>query len=228
MGELGDSLVCFFDDDVRIAPGTLRAYARAAAGVESGQLYGGPLGVDYELPPPDWLLPYLPASALGWSLGTPATPDGIRPFFGANWAAFVCDIRKCGPFCTRLGPSERNWAMGEEADMQRRLRALGVRPVYVPDALVWHWVPAERCTPRWALRRAYRAGVAGVLQEWHQWPTLFGFPRWMIKPALGRLARFLVSRLSRDQKTRFLAARDYLHWLGMMQGYRLARRLRKS
>ena len=45
---LKDCLIFFTDDDVRIHPETLCAYAEAASGYNGGQFYGGPVGVDYE------------------------------------------------------------------------------------------------------------------------------------------------------------------------------------
>ena len=63
---LEDCLIFFTDDDVRIDPNTLCAYATAAEGHQSGYFYGGPLAVDYESKPPVWLIQYLPNSARGW------------------------------------------------------------------------------------------------------------------------------------------------------------------
>jgi len=223
---LDDCLACFFDDDVRVAPGTLCAYAEAVGAVSSGRMYGGPLGVDYEIPPPDWLVPYLPNSAKGWSLDASPASEEMPFFLGANWAAFACDVRRIGGFHVHRGPSPTDWTIGEETDLQRRLRCAGVEPVYVPEAMVWHWVPADRCSPGWALRRAYQVGMASTLHEIDRSPACFGYPRWMIPALAARLGHWVLTRLSRDEKTRFVAAREYRHWLGMMQGYRLGRRRR--
>ena len=66
--QVEEGLIFFTDDDVRIHPNTLCVYAEEAAGVEAGQFYGGPTGVDYEREPAEWLRPYLPASARGLQL----------------------------------------------------------------------------------------------------------------------------------------------------------------
>ena len=44
--------------------------------------------------------------------------------------------------------------------MQYRLRTAGVQPVYVEDALVWHYVPTDRCTVEWLRHRARRMGAS--------------------------------------------------------------------
>lgn len=56
-----------------------------------------------------------------------------------------------GGFNERRGPG--TGVRGQEYDMQERLLAAGVVGRYLPDALVWHYVPRERCSPEWALAR---------------------------------------------------------------------------
>jgi hypothetical protein len=49
--------------------------------------------------------------------------------------------------------------------MQDRMRAEGVKPVDVRDAVVTHHVPKERCSLRWAFHRRYRAGISGYYKR---------------------------------------------------------------
>lgn len=153
LGRLESSLVVFLDDDVRVSPSLLEAYADAAGQNGAGHFFGGPMGVDYEEPPPDWLRRYLPPSAIGWE-GNGSDPSEVM---GCNWAAFVDDIHRVGPFTTDRGPGTS--AVGQEHEMQARLARAGVRGRYVPDARVWHWVPRARCSPEWVLDRARRMGA---------------------------------------------------------------------
>jgi GT2 family glycosyltransferase len=56
--------------------------------------------------------------------------------------------------------------------MQRRLHSHDVPGIYVPDAKVWHYVPAARCSPEWALSRTYQHGLAvGVRMKHELGPT---------------------------------------------------------
>src|SRR5690625_3949232 len=48
---IADGLVVFFDDDVRLEPGVLEAYAEAAEAHPEPAFFGGSLGVDYEKRP---------------------------------------------------------------------------------------------------------------------------------------------------------------------------------
>ena len=144
-------LLVFFDDDIRIAPSTIAAYIESAHRQPGEFFGGGPCSMDYEEAPPDWLLPYLPPSAKGWSLGENpvalTTPDAL----GCNWSTYRSAILRVGGFNEARGPGTKS--RGQERDMQTRLLEAGKPGRYVPDALVWHFVPKDRCSPDWALAR---------------------------------------------------------------------------
>lgn len=153
----GNEFLLFFDDDIRVHPDTLLAYAREVGSQLEGAFYAGPCRVDYEEEPPGWLKSYLPPSAVGWSLGDRKEPMARPVALGCNWGAFASDLRAAGGFDERRGPGTN--ARGQETDMQRRLLRRGVAGYYLPEAVVWHFVPRERCSPEWALCRAEQAGV---------------------------------------------------------------------
>lgn len=154
-----EGLLVLFDDDVRLDAGVLKAYARAASNWGKGHFFGGPLGVDYEEPPPEWLRRHLPPSAVGWELYS----EESDRFMGPNWAAFAEDLKHVGGFSTELGPGTA--AVGQEHQMQARLVAAGIRGRYVADARAWHWVPRERCTPEWAIERVGRMAHRNVILQ---------------------------------------------------------------
>ena len=148
-----DTLVVFFDDDVRVEPGVLTAYAEAQ---RAGHYFGGATACDYEKPPPSWLLASLPLSARGFGGDEAAR---VPFFLGFNWAAFAGDVRAAGGFDPEFGPGAASGARGQESEAQKALRAIGVQPRFVPDARVWHYVPQERCSFTWAVRRKYAVGL---------------------------------------------------------------------
>ena len=160
-----DSLIIFFDDDVRLDPGVLEAYAEASKGKDSGEFYGGPFQVDYVNPPPEWFKEFLPSAAVGWSLGD--KPQWIRKgqaFLGFNWAAYSRDLKNLNGFSIDHGPGSKTRALGQETEMETRLMDSGIRGRYVPSALVWHYVPPERCSKKFATIQAYRWGIQGGLR----------------------------------------------------------------
>ena len=151
LASLDAEFVIFLDDDVRIAPNAISAYVELASRTQGEFFGGGPCSIDYEEAPPTWLLPYLPPSAKGWSLGQrPSvidTPDAL----GCNWCAHRNAVQRLGGFNEERGPGTA--FRGQERDMQARMLEAGMRGLYVPDALVWHFVPRDRCSPEWTLAR---------------------------------------------------------------------------
>jgi glycosyltransferase involved in cell wall biosynthesis len=157
LATVGGGLAVFFDDDVRVGPGALEAYAAAAAGHRGGAFFGGSVEADYEEPPPEWLVPSLPFSARGYDLSAGARPD---EFLGFNWAAFVEDLERAGGFDPNYGPGSPTGSSGQETEMQGRLLAQGAARIDAPDAWVWHHVPASRSSPSYAAWWLLRRGVA--------------------------------------------------------------------
>lgn len=158
LAETVDEFVIYYDDDVRIDPGGVMAYVEAAAGRDRGEFYAGRCEVDYEQAPPEWLKHYLPLSAKGWNFGDKPC-DLAKPLaLGFNWAAFARDIKEAGGYDSEIGPG-RVFSMGEETDLQKRMLSRGVKGRYLPDAVVWHYIPAERCSKEWTLERNRKFGL---------------------------------------------------------------------
>ena len=221
LAQIDEGLVVFLDDDVRVAPDLLEMYAAAARRAGPGQFFGGPVAPDYEDAPPDWLIEFLPLSARGWNPDHP-TRTATRPFFlGFNWAAFARDLRKVGGFSERFGPGT-DAGVGDETDIQRRLVAAGLKAICVPQALVYHWVPRDRCSPAWALERAYRNGIRnGLLKEEAAAGLMIaGFPLVLVKRTVESWVRSKL-RWNRQQGERFAAQLKYYRQRGLLRGARL-------
>ena len=156
--EAGDGLVVFVDDDVRAHPDVLVAYAAAAERAADGRAYfGGSCRADYEAQPPAHVVRHLPVSARGFD--PRRSSDGF--YLGLNWAAFADDLRRAGGFDPRFGPGSATGATGgDETAVQIELQKRGVVPTPVPEAVVWHYVPRDRCSEPWLLRRGYRDGLS--------------------------------------------------------------------
>lgn len=224
LGTLEEGLIFFTDDDVRVDPGTLMAYAGATRPRDGGCFYGGPTGVDYEEAPPAWLREYLPPSAKGLSY----TEEELRGdrfcwFLGFNWAAFVNDLKRVGWFNCSFGPGSPSGRRGQETEMQNRLRDSGVEQLYVPQARVWHYVPKQRCSPIWALRRVYRYGIARGI-------ALASEPSSGQRELLGlgykwsrKAAKSAVRTVKGDKRERFAAYYELAWQTGILTGFRRAR-----
>jgi GT2 family glycosyltransferase len=218
---LGDCLIFFTDDDVRVDGGVLTAYAEAAAARGPGHFFGGPVGADYDTPPPQWLLNYLPRSATGWEAAAENFSEASHEFLGFNWAAFSGDVREAGGFNPNRGPGALSGSTGQESDMQRRLVARGIGSVYVPGARVWHFVPPDRCSPQWAIERAYRHGV----EEGTKWAHLKSrfpglLPRRVVRRRVVGIVKSILWMLCPDAKVRFRGRYRLSFDRGLVRGWR--------
>ncbi|MEQ8847649.1 glycosyltransferase [Botrimarina sp.] len=217
-----DELVVMSDDDVRFEPQTLAAYEKAALARPDGWYFGGPFHADYEERPPAWVEPYLPPSARGWNPDPSEFDPGRSRFFGCNWAVFARDLRAVGGFDARYGPGTTGIATGEETVLQAQLHARGLKSQLVRDAVVWHFVPAERCDARWAVNRAHRHGAERGLKTHHR-----GGARVIANHALNA-ARFTVGRVGcslagpADGSASLFFAYERARAEGYFAGYRAA------
>jgi len=211
--EINDGLIFFTDDDVRFHPEVLARYTKAAEGADGGIYFGGPTDVDYEEAPPDWLVSSLPYSAKGWDQDS----DWDYPL-GFNWAAFAQDLKRLDGFDEKRGPGTGN--VGQETDMQQRLAEAGVEMRFVPGALVWHYVPEERCNPRWVLKRFYRVGKGNVQEVSNFSGKWLGFKSWVWVELGRRVKRVLRTAWAANRERRFRAKRRLVTFLGMMRSAR--------
>jgi glycosyltransferase involved in cell wall biosynthesis len=230
LAELGDCFIVFFDDDIRVVPEILVHYAGAAGALRGGRFFGGGIKIDYEEPPPDWLLKYLPTSAKGWH--PPPDPQAsITPrmaFLGFNWAAFSSDLIAAGGFDGRFGPGGLSGGTGQERGMQIALRNAGVVSHYIHDAVVWHYVPRSRCSARWALNREYRGGITlgHEMRVTEGQKTIAGVPRHMVKLAARRMLNVARAWLREGPEARFARMSQLVELLGNIKGLRERERLR--
>jgi GT2 family glycosyltransferase len=225
LARLDDSLVFMTDDDVRLDPLLLTAYDQAAAGMESGHYFGGPVLIDAEHGlPPAWLRRYYPLTiAAPWSLQCERAIPANQNFMGTNWAAFAGDLVAAGGFDTRLGPGGTTGAAGQETEAQRRLAAAGAKASYVPDAVAWHYLHREFLDPAWVLRRAYRHGLEWGIRR-TRGSNASSLP--IVRAALSRLnahAKGLALRLAGGEVRRFQASFHEAKWRGRWEGLWLGR-----
>lgn len=225
LAAMDDGCVLFLDDDVRLTPEVLVLYATALQEAPGGCFFGGPVAPDYEAPPPEWLLEYLPHSAKGWTLADARKSLDQVTFLGCNWAAFVRDLRAVGGFSEQFGPGAVTRSIGQESHMQRRLIAAGLAPRYVPDAVVFHWVPRDWCSPAFALERIYREGIrSGMVREPIGGSSIRGYPVTLLRRVATGWLAWTFHRLRGNAQRQFLAEVAYRRKLGVLRGLKLNQR----
>ena len=226
IGATDADFLIFFDDDVTFAQDMIETYVDAARRYGPGYIFGGPLVPDAETRCPSHLIPYLPRSATGWSLGDreieiPASQ--FEYFFGANWAVFRSDLMTSGLFSEDLGVgAAKNSPMGEETELQHRLIDASVKAIYLPRAIIHHLVPQECYTMKWAWRRTFREGVTDWMLVHRSKPIrrgVFGIPLWIIRALATQETKVILSHLpgsSMDRRAEIKIREAYL--AGLLYG----------
>lgn len=230
VAEIGHGLVIFLDDDMRVHPELIVHYTHAAQQCGPGHFFGGPVRIDYpDGAPPHWLKSYLPRSVTGWEPADPPSVEEIRFYFlGGNTAAFAEDVIAVGGFRKDLGPgamrpgTEGN-PVGQEYEFQLRMAAAGMAPQYVRNAIAWHYVPSDRCTPEWALHRAYRQAYStALIDSARTRNNRFANVTYTVKllrRAAGRYVRALFANAFADEERKFYAKRRLQVVRGRLAGH---------
>lgn len=160
-----DWFIIHYDDDIRLDSSSVVSFCDAVVEHGSGAFYGGPVEIDYEVRPNPRIMKYLPASAKGWKLDAGSEP---KAFLGANWAAFVGDMKAVGGYNEEIGAGTA--LSGEETEIQRKMLDSGFRAIYVDRALIWHYVPRDRSSVIWTVKRSFRDGAYLGFKLRHKFP----------------------------------------------------------
>lgn len=164
--EAAAPLLAFIDDDERVNPGFLRAYADFFDAHSEAVVAGGRIIAEYPEGRPDWLSKYteMPiANPMDFGPHVRPFPAGRVPG-GGNMAFRREAFAVCGGFDPALGRVGKELIGGEENDLFERLRAAGRTIWYVPDAVMWHIIPPGKLTESYFRRLCRNVGVSQRLR----------------------------------------------------------------
>lgn len=158
---------------------------------------GGPYLPRWGAQRPSWLpMEYL--GVIGWVDGGDricafdANYPGI--LMGGNAVLTRSIIEKVGPYSTSLGRTDKHLLSCEDEDMYERLLAAGARGFYMPDLIIYHYIPQERLTKRYFRKWCFWRGVSlGILERERRSAvaSIVGVPRWLY----GHAARGLLKKV---------------------------------
>lgn len=207
-------LIIFTDDDIKPCREWLTLYWGAFQEKPKVFFFGGPVESEFEGGKPDEeLLNIAPGSVRGWSSGDePKDLDSNDFFLSANWACPRDRLEIVGGFNVNKGinASSTKIRVGEETDVMRRLRKLGMKGWYIPKATVIHMVPEHKCNIKHIGDRNEAYGIE-IAKERYKSPiessAMRRVPYWMYKRAFGAWARWIGRKLLRRK-----GYREYLKW----------------
>lgn len=187
-------LVGMIDDDEEVAGNWFRTIHSA---FKNGDVdfIGGPYYPRWGADCPAWL-PTEYLGVIGWVDGGDRVcafdKDYPGILMGGNAVLTRSIIKKVGPYSTALGRTDKHLLSCEDDDMYERLLAAGARGFYMPDLIIYHYIPQERLTKRYFRQWCFWRGVSlGVLDRERRSAVayLVGVPRWLY----GQAARGLLN-----------------------------------
>lgn len=194
----GDILV-FTDDDVNVGDGWLDVLRHALADGPVA-LAGGPVVARWESAVPQWIRrardrhPRLGAPIALLDYGARSLDLGSRTLLGANLAVRRDVFTKVGGFPTHLGKLRGTLLSGEDHELCRRVQEAGFRAVYVPAAIVHHWVPANRARVSYFLKWFFWSGITHAIMDGDGAPSrreIAGLPLYLVRRAAAAAAGVL-------------------------------------
>ena len=188
-------LVGMIDDDEEIDSNWYQVVFERFSSGET-DFIGGPYVPRWGATPPEWL-PANYLGVIGWiDGGNQRIPYGAQYpgiLMGGNAVLTRKILDKVGLYLTSVGRTGTRLLAGEDEDLYRRLLAAGARGVYIPELIIYHYVPPERLTKTYFRRWCFWRGVSrGLLDKIQPSPEarLLGVPRWLYGEAGRGLLRF--------------------------------------
>lgn len=203
-------LIGMLDDDEEIAESWYER-AHSAFSDAAVDFIGGACEPRWGGAQPVWL-PKDYRAVIGWVDGGSEVRvygenyDGV--LMGGNAVIKRSWLQRVGTYSTALGPDGKHPLAAEDEDMTERLLAAGARGLYLPDLVIYHYIPPERLTKRYHRRWCFwRAVSLAVKDREHKAPVayLLGVPRHFYGSAaraLLRKGRTLLAR-GKDPAQRF-------------------------
>lgn len=148
IAETAGDVVAIIDDDERIVPEFIAAYLAFFAAHPAVAAAGGRIVAEYPAGRPAWMSRFTErpiANPIDLGPAPRPFPRGRIPG-GGNMAVRRTAFERYGAFDPQLGRCGARLLGGEESDLFARLARAGEQCWYVPDAVMYHIIPASKLT----------------------------------------------------------------------------------
>jgi hypothetical protein len=212
---------------VNVSPEWLNTL-RDAMQDSSVALVGGPVAPRWEPTVPAWVrrareaYPRLGAPIALLDYGPQPCDLGLRTFLGANMCVRRNVFDAVGGFPRHLGKLRGTLLSGEDHELCQRVRRAGHRALYLPDALVYHWVPTDRARVGYFLNWFFWSGITHAIMDRDNGVrnrTILGIPRYLV----GQFAQACTGIVASVVTGRRAAALDHGVAIAFATGYAAVR-----
>lgn len=195
-------IVAFIDDDERIVEEFVEAYIALFDTHPDAMSAGGKIIAEYPTGRPRWMSRYAEqpiANPMDFGEDVRRFPERRIPG-GGNMAMRRVVFDTVGMFSTSLGRTGGRLIGGEESDLFERMAHAEMRCYYVPRAVMYHIIPAEKLTRDYFESLCYNTGVSQLIraQMHHRRPALY------LGEAMKWVATLALSVVHRPAQSRYL------------------------
>lgn len=218
-------LIVYTDDDVLVEPSWLAELCAAAERWPEAAFFAGRVNPWFEKSPPPALAQVLEAVSEGFCgidlgpeeryLSAPESPKGANMAFRRQAIASL-------QFDPELGIKGSIETRGDETSFCEQITKAGGRGVWVPRAVLKHFVPADRIGLSYIKRFCIGLGQTYVRRgELADGSRIAGVPRWLLRRYCEALAKRALSVVSLSSAFRYRTMTDLWRLQGMIQESRL-------
>ncbi|MDH8701663.1 glycosyltransferase involved in cell wall biosynthesis [Dysgonomonadaceae bacterium PH5-43] len=152
--------IVFIDDDETIDSNFLEKLSDFLNIYPQAELISEPVVPVYETKEPEWLSPYTTALVTGaYNKGTKIKIVNKSEYPGTGHATFKRELfLKYGGFKTNLGRKAGSLMGGEDKDFFLRLMNNNIDCYYVPEAKIYHHIPASKLTEEYFNKLTFSIG----------------------------------------------------------------------
>lgn len=161
IAESSGDFVTFLDDDAILTENFLEVVFEYFLNHKGVDCIGGRIFLQYEDEPPGWVSKYMAEMFGYFDMGDTVKEFTSRKFpRGSNMSFRKSVFDQAGYFNTALGRRGDGMLGSEEKELFFRMHRKGFRSVYLPNALVYHYVPNSRLEMTQVIRQVQGIGCS--------------------------------------------------------------------
>ena len=160
VSEAKGTFITFLDDDETVDPCFLQNLDAFFQLYQDAELCSEPVVPVLEMPAPAWMSSFTMRLITGaYHKGEEIKTVGTKDYPGTGHATFRTELfHRYGGFNTDLGRKGTSLLGAEDKDFFLRLIQQGVKCYYVPSAIIYHHIPADKLTDDFFNRITYAIG----------------------------------------------------------------------
>ncbi|WP_159816965.1 glycosyltransferase [Colwellia sp. 20A7] len=211
-------LVLFTDNDILPNDNLVTICVEAAKNYSDVSIFSGQILPDRELPL--WLdtTSHRICSALGiYNKGEQDKDIFPEDVWGGNMLVKKEVFTNGVMFNTSVGPNGKDYVMGSETELLKRLQADGFKAMYLASSKVYHQIRDEQLSLDWLSQRALRSGKGSAFNNEDNAIKLCGVPRYLFKKLVIDYLCLLKATICSGKRLKCLTSMEYYFTKGKVQ-----------